>query len=189
MITWPSKLIGRPPPTPKADSSIKPLKPAQDIPYPMRVFVYDDVAAALYRNLRSKEACMAPYSAAEVAIPDLVARSSLYTKHGELADYYLVPVLSECFMLTRLHSGFDFSRAAASLNKAFSVTLDSIQSKYPFWSRTEGRDHIFIFPTERGPSILTDANLQRIRKSIFVVGTMRRSSTRFDTWKDIVIPP
>ena len=55
-------------------------------------------------------------------------------------------------------------RAAAALNKAFQTTLDEIQSKFPFWSRTEGRDHIFVFPTERGPAILTDANLQRIRK-------------------------
>jgi hypothetical protein len=54
--------------------------------------------------------------------------------------------------------------AAAALNKAFQTTLDEIQSKFPFWSRTEGRDHIFVFPTERGPAILTDANLQRIRK-------------------------
>eukprot|EP00959_Pyramimonas_sp_CCMP1952_P310410 6496254-Pyramimonas_sp.AAC.1 len=111
---------------------------AQHIPYPVRVFIYDDVVPALYRNLRSKEMCLSPYSAAEIVIPDLVAQSSLYTKYGELADYYVVPVLTECYMLTRLHSGSDFSRAAASLNKAFSMTLDAIQSNYPFWSRTEG---------------------------------------------------
>jgi hypothetical protein len=61
-------------------------------------------------------------------------------------------------------AGVCWCRAAAALNKAFQTTLDDIQSKYPFWSRTEGRDHIFVFPTERGPAILTDANLQRIRK-------------------------
>lgn len=55
-------------------------------------------------------------------------------------------------------------RSAAALNKAFQLTLDEVQSKFPYWSRTEGRDHVFIFPTERGPAILTDANTHRIRK-------------------------
>jgi hypothetical protein len=64
-----------------------------------------------------------------------------------------------------------------------------IQAKYPHWSRTEGRDHVFIFPTERGPSLLSEANLLRIKKSIFVTGVVDRDSHGFSSWKDIVIPP
>ncbi|KAK3246566.1 Glycerol kinase [Cymbomonas tetramitiformis] len=165
------------------------IKAPFHVPYPFRVYVYDDVVSTLNADLQGRDSCYTPYTAAEMVIPDLVSRSSIYTTDGELADYYIVPVQCECYMTTKIQKGVDFSRAAAALNKAFQTTLDIVQSRYPYWTRTEGRDHIFIFPSERGAQILSDYNMQRIKKSIFLTGTISRSNTRFNPWKDIVIPP
>jgi len=43
-------------------------------------------------------------------VPELFARTTMYTTQGELADFYVVPVFTECFLLTRLNKGIDFAR-------------------------------------------------------------------------------
>ena len=114
-------------------------------------------------------------------------------------------------MLDSLNRGMDYFKALVSLNKLIKQTLDMIQSKYEWWSRTEGRDHIFILPSERGPSLLQvseevwpptrkPSHLSRVnvvlRKSIFMVSVAQRGGPRggsyattwFDSWKDIVVP-
>jgi hypothetical protein len=59
---------------------------------------------------QGREECLAPYRAAEVILPELFARTGMYTSQGELADYYVVPVFTECFLLTKLNKGVDFAR-------------------------------------------------------------------------------
>jgi len=59
---------------------------------------------------QGREECLAPYRAAEMIVPELFARTTMYTTQGELADFYVVPVFTECFLLTRLNKGIDFAR-------------------------------------------------------------------------------
>jgi hypothetical protein len=59
---------------------------------------------------QGREECLAPYRAAEMILPELFARTTMYTTQGELADFYVVPVFTECFLLTRLNKGIDFAR-------------------------------------------------------------------------------
>eukprot|EP00899_Mesostigma_viride_P021878 jgi/Mesvir1/29692/Mv00927-RA.1 len=162
---------------------------AQHVPRNLRIYIYDDVAPALNRNLRTSRLCHESYSSSEIRFPEMVARSSIYTRHGELADFYLVPVFTECYMLTQLQQGTDYYKVVEAVNKLFARTLDTIQSDHAYWSRTEGRDHVFIFPSERGAAVLKEANLQRIKKSVFLTGVLDRHSPVLDTWKDVIIPP
>ena len=163
--------------------------PVGEVPYKFKIYIYEDVPRVLNENLRVRGTCKGGYAAAEVLIPDLIARSSVYTPHAELADFYLVPILADCYLHDKLNRGVNFVQAVGLLNRAVTHALDIIQAKFPYWSRTEGRDHIFVLPTERGASAMSEPNLLRIRKSLFLTGVLARDSHAFDSWKDIVIPP
>jgi len=158
----------------------------------LRVYIYPDVVPpALNRNLRGEEGCWNGYSATEVLVPELIATTTVFTLHGELADFYLVPIASECFVTSEIKRGIDHSKAHKSLNAHFARTMDAVQANYPYWAASEGRDHLFIFPSERGAMVLDDDNLNRIKKSIFLTGLQQRDEEwrYFNRWKDIVLPP
>ena len=75
------------------------------------------------------------------------------------------------------------------LKLKYGQLLSSCAFNFNLYPYTEGRDHIFVFPTERGPALLSEANLMRIHKSIFITGMVDRDSHGFSSWKDIVVPP
>ncbi|WZN63134.1 exostosin-like glycosyltransferase [Chloropicon roscoffensis] len=157
--------------------------------FKFKVFVYEeDLPRDLYGALRRDARCSNEYSGLEALLPSMIKGLDVYTPYGENADYYVVPVMTECFLKRKLMMGKDFNWAVKDLNSLFEQTLDEIQSSYPHWSRTEGRDHIFVFPSERGPSLLNQANLQRIRKSIFLTGATSYKPLVFEPWKDVVLP-
>lgn len=159
-----------------------------ETPYDFKIFVYEDVPNELYRKLRRNAQCKNEYTGSEKYLPSVIKRLDVYTEYGNLADFYLVPVMTECFLNQYLLAGKDFNRAIKELNVLFEATLDGIQSSYPFWSRTEGRDHVFLFPSERSASLLNEANLQRIRKAVLLTGMNSYKPLIFEPWKDIVIP-
>lgn len=137
-----------------------------------------------------EDSCGGDYAGGEVALPQLVAASDAYEPDIALADFVLVPAQTECLLQGLLSSGRDLGQAAAVVNKVFGGFLDRLESQSPRWGETEGRDHIFTFPTERGIAILDHDNRERIRKSIFLIGVSSEPKEFFfDPWKDLVIPP
>lgn len=64
----------------------------------------------------------------------------------------------------------DYKKAHQAFNTNFEHTMDALQSRYPYWAASEGRDHLFIFPSERGAATLSHDNALRIKKSIFLTG-------------------
>jgi hypothetical protein len=42
----------------------------------------------------------------------------VYTTRGEVADFFLVPLLMDCYVHDKLNRGVNFIRAAAMLNRA-----------------------------------------------------------------------
>ena len=157
--------------------------------YKYKVFLYeDDLPKLIYGDLKRDTHCQNEYSGVEALFPQVLKKLDVYTRFGDIADYYVVPVMTECFLSRSLLAGKDFNRAVNELNSLFETTLDEIQSSYPYWSRTEGRDHIFIFPSERGPSLLNEGNMLRIKKSIFLTGLTVYKPSVFEPWKDIVVP-
>lgn len=49
-----------------------------------------------------QEMCWHGYLGNEVLLPELIASTTVFTQHGELADFYLVPIASECFILSEM---------------------------------------------------------------------------------------
>jgi hypothetical protein len=139
------------------------------------VFVYEDVPEALNADLRSKrnDRCKDNgYANAEWKIPELIAKSEVYTPDPELADFYVVPLLPECYVRDKLErGGVDYVTAMRKVNKMYQAAIDRIAGNYPYWRRSEGRDHVFIFPTEKGAeNVLNEKTLERIGKAIKIVG-------------------
>mmetsp|Transcript_29775 Transcript_29775/g.76959 ORF Transcript_29775/g.76959 Transcript_29775/m.76959 type:complete len:464 (+) Transcript_29775:315-1706(+) len=173
-------------------SLVKPRERPDPVPHSLRIYIYGDaVPPALNRNLRGKESCWHGYTGLEALLPELVAASTAFTPHGDLADFYLVPILPECFLKTEMHRGLDHTKAHDLFNDLFAQTMDAVQARFPYWAATEGRDHLFVFPSERGAAMLSHDNMLRIKKSILITGLQRRDPewTVFNPSKDIVVPP
>ena len=88
------------------------------------MYVYEDVPEALNVDLRSKrgggiDACKdTGYANAEWKIPELIAKSEAYTPDPELADFYVVPLLPECYVRDKLEKGgADYVTAVRKVNK------------------------------------------------------------------------
>jgi hypothetical protein len=75
------------------------------VPYAMKVYVYEDIPRVLNDNLRQRGACRGGYAATEALIPHLVSRTSVYTTNAELADFYFVPILLDCYVHDKLNRG------------------------------------------------------------------------------------
>ena len=188
--------------------------------YEYKIYIYEDIPEALNADLRkrAKNSCNdGGYTNAEWKIPELIAKSDVYTPDAELADLYVVPLFPECYVRDKLQKGgVDYVTAVRKLNKIYGSAIDRIVSNYPYWKRSEGRDHVFIFPTEKGvENVLTEKTFERIEKSIKIVGVPTKpvkgrnkeggsSNTNinsdsvekkktyrssFNPFRDIVIPP
>ncbi|MDC6465868.1 exostosin family protein [bacterium] len=140
-----------------------------------KVFVYEDVPEALNADLRTKRSDKCKdngYANAEWKIPELIAKSEVYTPDPELADFYVVPLFPECYVRDKLEKGgADYVTAVRKVNKMYQAAIDRIAGNYPYWRRSEGRDHVFIFPAEKGAeNVLNEKTLERIGKAIKIVG-------------------
>jgi hypothetical protein len=59
--------------------------------------------------------------------------------------------------------------------------------QHPHWERSGGRDHFFVVPGARGPTIFNSWR-QEIKEAIFLCPEGDRKASFFNTHKDIVIP-
>ena len=88
----------------------------------------------------------------------------------ELADFYVVPLLPECYVRDVEKGGADYVTAVRKVNKMYQV-----QSTWgrgtSVLEKERRRDHVFIFPTEKGAeNVLNEKTLERIGKAIKIVG-------------------
>jgi hypothetical protein len=64
---------------------------------------------------------------------------------------------------------------------------------YPFWNRTKGKDHVWSFVHDHGACLSWNNQngvfFKELKNSIFLSHLGDLSSSCFDTFKDIVIPP
>jgi len=97
-----------------------------------------------------------------------------------------VPIYHKCLVIA---AKYNFNRTTAF----YEYILRHLQHRFPFWNRTEGRDHIFLFPSGSGPSAFRHWR-DRIPHSIFLTPEadktrkFRDEADYFDSWKDIIIP-
>ncbi|KAK3233372.1 Glycerol kinase [Cymbomonas tetramitiformis] len=114
--------------------------------------------------------------------------SELRVRTPEEATMFFVPIYGECFlwqyeMLRREPR----VRSYELTNDFYMEALAIVRGQYPFWNRTLGRDHIFVFPGARGPTIFSDWQIH-IKNSVYLTPEGDRKAFYYDTWKDIVIP-
>ncbi|XP_072963612.1 probable glucuronosyltransferase Os03g0107900 [Typha angustifolia] len=108
---------------------------------PLRIYVYD-LPSRFNRDWLSDPRCGTHLFAAEVAIHEALLASrggGIGTDDPDDADFFLVPAYVSCNFSTP--NGFPSLRHARPL-LASAVSL--VSSRFPFWNRSRGRDHIFV---------------------------------------------
>lgn len=119
---------------------------------------------------------------------ELLKESNGYlTKHAEEADFFYVPIYGECFLWQYEMLKKESHEKSFELTNQLFLDALNIVRQAPYWEQSGGRDHVFVFPGARGPTIFTDWESE-IKHAIFLTPEGDRKAKYFNTWKDIVIP-
>jgi len=159
----------------------------EDLALP-KIFVYDVPSKFTTDMSRKWKRCSTDQYGTEVFFHEaLLAARDVRTTRPEEADFFFVPIYGECFlwsweMLRRENRAKSFEYT----NSLYLELLGLIRQQ-PWWNRTDGRDHIFVFPGARGPTIFNEWQHQ-IGRSVYLTPEGDRKAHYFDTWKDLVIP-
>ncbi len=178
-------------------------------PANMKIYVYEMPDEFTVDPLRNNRKCShrAPQSwqtkySAEVLLHETLIKSPLRTLDASEATFFYVPVYACCFLHGRA-TNFVLG------NEFISRALHHIQSKFPYWDRRQGRDHIWTLTHDIGACL---APLEVVRNSILLTSTgdvmdhgkdleqyvsqyssaysrLHKFDNCFSPWKDIPIPP
>ncbi|KAJ3681453.1 hypothetical protein LUZ60_015942 [Juncus effusus] len=157
------------------------------LPIPLRVYVYDeseiDGLKELMRGRDGKirdESCVKGQWGTQVKIHKLLLESKYRTMNKDEADLFFVPTYVKC---VRMMGGL----SDKEINQAYIKVL----SQMPYFRRSGGRDHIFVFPSGAGAHLFKSWN-KYLNLSIFLTPegdrTDKKNTSAFNTWKDIIIP-
>ena len=154
-----------------------------------RVFVYDLPRRFNKELSRKYKRCTTDQYGTEVLFhEELLRDKNLYrTTNPDRADFFLVPVYGECFLWQYVMPKKKGREYSFGLTNQLYLDALNIIKQYPYWERSGGRDHVFVFPGARGPTIFQDWE-EHIKESIFLTPEGDRKAAYFNTWKDIVIP-
>ena len=84
-------------------------------------------------------------------------KNGVRTMNPEEADFFFVPQYGECFLWSReMLRHENQGQAMEETNEYFLEVLSHVKGKLPYFNRTDGRDHIFVFAGARGPTIFRD---------------------------------
>ena len=133
---------------------------------------------------------------AEATIYAELLKSPVRTKDPKEADLFFVPVFAAASVSQLVHK-------PQQREHARKLVLDAqryIEKKYPYWSRHNGADHVWVFTHDHGPCFDTtherafESNTMRIlaeklKDSIFLTNTGDLMSPCFNPKQSIVIPP
>ncbi|XP_038685017.1 probable glucuronosyltransferase GUT1 [Tripterygium wilfordii] len=153
----------------------------------LKIYVYDeseiDGLNALLRGRDgsiSPEACLKGQWASQVKIHKLLLQSRFRTKKKEEADFFFVPAYVKC---VRMMGGLN--------DKEINQTYVRVLSQMPYFRRSGGQDHIFVFPSGAGAHLFRSWATY-INRSIILTPegdrTDKKDTSAFNTWKDIIIP-
>ena len=128
--------------------------------------------------------CDTSFYSAEVKVHHGLLRSAARTRNPEEANFFYVPIYVTCFLLNN-HPN-NLTRTGMMYDEA----MDYIIRKYPFYNRSQGRDHVYTF-TQGFGARLAGKNWVRIRNGIFLThnGDFNSEDMEYTARKDIVIPP
>uniref|UniRef100_A0A0D9W984 Exostosin GT47 domain-containing protein n=1 Tax=Leersia perrieri TaxID=77586 RepID=A0A0D9W984_9ORYZ len=153
----------------------------------LRIYVYaEDEVDGLRALLRGRNGdvaaatCLKGQWGTQVKIHQLLLSSRFRTLHKDEADLFFVPTYVKCV------------RMAGALNdKEINQTYVKVLSQMPYFRRSGGRDHIFVFPSGAGAHLFRSWATFMNRSIILTPEgdrTDKRGISAFNTWKDIIIP-
>tara|TARA_B100000519_G_C14220490_1_gene427299 strand:+ start:558 stop:1553 length:996 start_codon:yes stop_codon:yes gene_type:complete len=123
----------------------------------------------------------------QVHIADFLMKSKeLRTENPSDADFFFLPGWPKC-MLDAPPSG------AGLTDDELAKRLNGIIAKLPYIKKSGGRDHVFVWPSGRGPTLYKDWRC-KIPNSVFLTpegfytDPYRTLAPYFDPWKDVVLP-
>ncbi|KAJ3398465.1 hypothetical protein HDV05_002476, partial [Chytridiales sp. JEL 0842] len=131
----------------------------------------------------------------ETLFPTLLSQSPFASTKANApnASWYLIPQYSTCYYH---HCVFNEKREPEEckihVGKYVDTIVDHIALRYPFWNKTQGSDHVLVFPWDQASEVLGWGSPYQKRISpcvhLSTLGTAHRYENH-DPHKDIVIPP
>ncbi|KAA3485071.1 putative glucuronosyltransferase GUT1 [Gossypium australe] len=153
----------------------------------LKIYVYDENEIDGLKDLLygrdgsiSSNACLKGQWGSQVKIHRLLLESRFRTRKKEEADLFFVPAYVKC---VRMLGGLN--------DKEINQTYVKVLSQMPYFRRSGGRDHIFVFPSGAGAHLFRSWATY-INRSIILTPegdrTDKKDTSAFNTWKDIIIP-
>ncbi|KAJ6920185.1 hypothetical protein NC651_013944 [Populus alba x Populus x berolinensis] len=153
----------------------------------LNIYVYEeDEIDGLKELLRGREgkisadACVKGQWGTQVKIHKLLLQSRFRTRKKEEANLFFVPAYAKC---VRMMGGLN--------DKEINHTYVKVLSQMPYFRRSGGRDHIFVFPSGAGAHLFRSWATY-INRSIILTPegdrTDKKDTSSFNTWKDVIIP-
>ncbi|KAG2593033.1 hypothetical protein PVAP13_5NG632020 [Panicum virgatum] len=164
-------------------SAARPASPSADL----RIYVYsEDEIQGLRTLLRGRDGtvaaatCLKGQWGTQVKIHQFLLKSRFRTFNKDQANLFFVPSYVKCVRMT-----------GALNDKEINQTYVKILSQMPYFRRSGGRDHIFVFPSGAGAHLFRSW-ATFLNRSIILTPegdrTDKRGTSAFNTWKDIIIP-
>eukprot|EP00252_Welwitschia_mirabilis_P014913 TRINITY_DN32977_c0_g1_i1.p1 TRINITY_DN32977_c0_g1~~TRINITY_DN32977_c0_g1_i1.p1 ORF type:complete len:459 (+),score=57.24 TRINITY_DN32977_c0_g1_i1:257-1633(+) len=153
----------------------------------LKIYVYEEdevegLKELLYGRDHSitSDFCVTGQWGMQVKIHYLLLKSKYRTMNKDEAQLFFVPSYVKC---VRMKGGLN--------DKEINETYVKVLQQLPFFRRSGGRDHIFIFPSGAGAHLFKSWSVY-LNRSIFLTPegdrTDKRGITAFNTWKDIIVP-
>ena len=163
------------------------FEPSSNEGVSFKIFVYNLPPKFHVELLKKNKRFVTDQYGTEIRIHANIMQSKMYTLDPLEAEFFYVPVYGECKLFENIAT-LGAKKGLQETNAWWLEAMKLVTDQYPFWNRTQGRDHVFTFAGARGPHIFKDWK-RHIKKSIFLTPEGDRSlSEQFNTWKDIVIP-
>ena len=156
----------------------------------LRIFVYD--LPSVYNSDQVRRNTLSPpkiwdpnctgnFYSAEYSMHQYLLRSDYRTLNPEEADFYYVPAYSCCFLINNQPN--NLTKTGIFHQKL----LHHIRTSYPYFNRSNGRDHVWAFTQGFGARLFGD--FHPIRSGIFLVHNGQFTIEDFTPHKDLTIPP
>uniref|UniRef100_A0A0E0KXB8 Exostosin GT47 domain-containing protein n=1 Tax=Oryza punctata TaxID=4537 RepID=A0A0E0KXB8_ORYPU len=154
----------------------------------LRIYVYaEDEVDGLRALLRGRNddvtaaTCIKGQWGTQVKIHQLLLSSRFRTFDKDEADLFFVPTYVKCVRMTGKLNDKEINQTYVKV----------VLSQMPYFRRSGGRDHIFVFPSGAGAHLFRSW-ATFLNRSIILTPegdrTDKRGISAFNTWKDIIIP-
>ena len=166
----------------------QPVKLNAELPMP-KIYIYKLPRKFNWDLSKRYKRCASDQYGTEVFFHEVLFndKTGYRTEDPAQADFFYMPVYAECFLW--VHSVLKKQPREQAFGETNALLLEALEiiRREGHWARSGGRDHFFMWPGARGPTIFNDWE-KEIKHSIYLTPEGDRKVDYFNTWKDIVIP-